>query len=247
VTDAYRAAAPTDLATNPWATVATVATGAVAGLVLGVGLLGLIFSIGAIAAWRRWVPLRGWTLVDSRLYRSLRSIRYDPVSRRPRLPGGGSADPSRLRWMLAGLALGTLVVGPLLGCTIPSGPGSNTGAALWLASAVAGAIIGYLRAPSRKTRRKAPTKPTVAPRCCCATTAWYGGRDAEDYAQRHLTSATFHPVPAGSTVLQCPALGGFWLRIPVTADGGVYLLRGVSARIEAGLPSPRPAHTGLYL
>ena len=247
VTEAYRRAAPTRPGMTPWLRFGTIVAGAVAGLLLGAGLVGLVLTVAAIAAWRRWIPIRGWTLIDSRLYRSLRSIQYDPVSRGPRVLGGESADGPRLLWMLAGLALGGLLVGPLLASTLPAGAGSDLGGTLWLGVALAGGYVGYQWGLRKTHHRTAPTNPTLSPTCRCATTAWFAGRTADDYAQRHLTGATFEPVPAGSTVLQCPSLGVPWLRIPVTKDGGVYLIRGVSARVDAGLPSQTTTTSGFYL
>ncbi len=247
IAEAYERAAPTRPGMTPWTRAATIAVGTVVGLLVGIGLVGLVLTVAGIAAWRNFIPIRGWTLADSRIFRSLRAVQYDPVSRGHRVQGGESADGPRLLWMLLGLALGSLVIGPLLATSIPSGLGSDLGGTLWLGSSLAGGFLGY-QWGLRKTHHLIAVGPSlVAPTCRCATTPMLAGSAADDYAARHLTPTASTAVTAGSTVLTCPALGLPWLRVPVNTDGAVYLLRGIATRVDAGLPGQDSATSGFYL
>jgi len=212
-----------------------------AGLVtvlLGHGLVGMAFGFVAVMGWMRWIPIRGWTRSETRIFRILHAMQYDPVTRGPALRARDYGD-RRLFWGFVGLAVGGLVVGPVVMSSLPTAWSPNLGNSPWLLATLVCGILGYqwgLRVTPGARSPRAVSR-ILPPHCQCATTTIFAGGEADNYAHNHLVGEAHEAGPSRSSMLTCPVLGVAWLLTIVTDEGGAYLLRG-EAQIADADPLP---------
>lgn len=237
--------APRTLTVNTrWLGAMISATGLVS-VVLGRGLVGMVIATVAAMGWMHWVPIRGWTRTETRIFRTLHAMRFDPVTRGP-ARGARDLVDRRLFWGLVGLAVGLLVAGPLVMAAVLSTTwATHVGFSPWLLTAVVCGVLGHqwgLRT-SRGARSPRAVSHLLPPDCQCATTEMFAGAEADNYARRHLVCGATESAGPRATVLTCPTVGVPWLLTVVTDGGGTYLLRGEATVEESGPPGDRqPVH-----
>lgn len=244
---AYRDLAPK----TPWLrwywVVLFAVIGAGVATLLHVPQLGIPAAAVIMYGWRRFIPIRGYSLEESRVLRLLSRMTFNPKSRGPRARGILQMDATPFIYGLLGATVGLGVAGYIAHQFLADHLTDNEVVWLALGGAVIGALVGwqlaekYVRSRALHLQRR-PSKIT----CSCATTSLMTGDLGADYAERHLVRVNAPRVIAASQQLKCPQLGIDWLLVTVTAEGALYLMRGATQTLDANLPIERGPE-GFYL
>jgi len=231
-------------------------------------LIGLALVFGS-----RVIPHPGLTAAESRLWRGLGSLQFDPEL------GDTGEETSGSHGWYGVVAIGGAVAGAVLGAQVPGwfstagqAPAwSTSGGALlaWLGlSLIAGALafFGARRVHRTLLRRSAERDSAGAQavgehhagvcQCWDITSLW--GTAAGIYAERHLVQmpGPALPVPVGGQLRRCPTTGLPWLVGPLGRDGRRLALRGVARAAEpavagqaeaAPTATSEPPSVGYYL
>ena len=210
--------------------------------------LGIALGLGSIYLWRRFMPMRGFTLKEAHVLRILRQLRFDRRTRTPvarGLSGIANRDATPFLFGLAAFAVAWIVGALAVAKLAPGGLDNSLGVGLSVVVAVVGAVVGYQFGVRRAQAKLAPKQPAVVT-CRCATAVALSGVEAGAYATHHLVATDAPPIIAASRELKCPTLGTPWLLVAVTGEGAVYLMRGATETLDADLPVDEPRE-GFYL
>ena len=238
------------------------ATVLVLGIVMGVRAIGLVGGL-AIGLVVRFSPMTGLTLPESRAWRGLRTLRYDPALGRGDTSGAsgwyGLAGIGGFVATLTAIAVGLSALGS--GGTWPLWATSGAAFLAWIALLAAGSVGAVLLA---RWARRASGRRRLASRlatagaqaeqhaavCACWDVISTWGPDARLYAERHLV-ASQDPLPIavpGAELRRCPTAGVPWLVGPIGRDARYLALRGVVRDVADDDDEPAAeASVGFYL
>ncbi|MBO1753408.1 hypothetical protein J4G33_16495 [Actinotalea sp. BY-33] len=239
-----------------------VVRGAASPQTLGAEIRGTTLVLAAVLGLvTRLSSLPGFTMPETRVWRGLRSMRYDPVEAR----GGTSGISGWLgvAGVLGAVATMVTIAGVLSGATSdgawPLWATTGGSMVLWLVLTAAGGAGGVLvlrqvrgavgrRRVARARAEAAARADQLATVCACWDSISTWGADARRYAERHLTIAG-PPVPVAvpdSRLRMCPASGLPWLTGPLGQGERFVALKGALRDVDDS-PAGRPATQGFYL
>jgi hypothetical protein len=209
--------------------------------------IGLPAAIATMVAWRRLVPVRGYSIEESRVLRILSRMNFNHKKRRAGVRGVLNMDVTPVMYAFVFAFIAAMSAVFFLYSVFYGKVNETVEPWIVIAAGLIGAVVGWQLGAWRaslgfKREHRRPTK--VA--CQCATTSLLCGDVGAEYAERHLVPVGVEPMISGAQQLVCPQLGMQWLLVNVTPEAALYLMRGTTEALDANLPIERGAE-GFYL